>query len=63
MPKTLRRAGQVKMRGKKTMLMRCKCCVCRDLRGDLKKKMAALEMRLDRVERDTSPHALAGYLD
>lgn len=36
MAKSLKNAGNVNMRGKKTKLMRCKCCECVDLRDKLK---------------------------
>ena len=38
MSKSLPNAGQVNMKGKKTKLMRCRCCTCVDLRDKFLKK-------------------------
>ena len=45
MAKTLTRAGQVNMKGRKTRLMRCGCCVCRDLRGGILKRIIRKEVK------------------
>ena len=59
MAKTLRKAGQVNMKGKKEALMSCRCCVCRDLRAEIIQKevrreiklaMAGLSERVSRLE-------------
>ena len=36
MAKSLKNAGDVNLRGKKTKLMRCKCCECVDFRDKIK---------------------------
>ena len=40
------KAGNVKMRGKKTRLMSCKCCMMMDFREECRKKEAEEEIRL-----------------
>ena len=45
MAKSLRKAGNVKMRGKKTKLMRCKCCECVDMRDKMLYRIHKKEMR------------------
>jgi hypothetical protein len=43
MSKTLKRAGQVNLKGKKSALMRCGCCVCR--RPEIIEKMVKKKIR------------------
>jgi len=45
MAKSLKNAGDVKMRGKKTKLMRCKCCTCVDMRDKILYRIHKKEMR------------------
>lgn len=50
MAKTLRKAGQVNMRGKKEAVMGCECCVCRDLREDILSRVAKRETAMEIVD-------------
>ena len=45
MAKSLPQAGNVNMRGKKTKLMRCKCCTCIDLRDKILYSIHKKEMK------------------
>ena len=45
MPKTNQHAGQFNLRGKKTALLNCKCCVVSDLREELEAKRIKKELK------------------
>lgn len=45
MAKSIRRAGQINLRGKKTARLLCGCCCCRDLRSGIMEKMVKREIR------------------
>lgn len=38
-------AGNINMKGKKTLVLRCRCCVCEDFREQELKKAHLKEMR------------------
>ena len=48
--KSLLRAGQAKLRGKKSKLMRCGCCVCHDLREGIINREIAKEIRFADIQ-------------
>jgi hypothetical protein len=45
MAKSLKNAGQVNLKGKKSALMRCKCCSCWDMRDGILEKLVRREIR------------------
>jgi hypothetical protein len=47
--KSLKRAGDVNLRGKKLKLMRCRCCYCKDFRDKYNEK---IEMQIAKREID-----------
>jgi len=39
------KAGNINLRGKKSLRLRCRCCVCQDLRGRIEKMRIQREIK------------------